>query len=114
MSTIKVGINGFGRIGRLVFRAMTERENIEVVGINDLINAEYMAYMLKYDSVHGEFKGEDFCFVNVYFQISIHSNLSLLRSFLPLIKILLQTFPFHGVRFHYYFLLILACLSNFQ
>ncbi len=58
MSKIKVGINGFGRIGRLVFRAMTERDNIEVVGINDLINAEYMAYMLKYDSVHGEFKGE--------------------------------------------------------
>jgi len=58
MSTIKVGINGFGRIGRLVFRAMAERENIEVVGINDLINAEYMAYMLKYDSVHGEFKGD--------------------------------------------------------
>ncbi|MFT3920841.1 type I glyceraldehyde-3-phosphate dehydrogenase [Cloacibacterium sp.] len=58
MSTIKVGINGFGRIGRLVFRAMTERENIEVVGINDLIDAEYMAYMLKYDSVHGKFKGE--------------------------------------------------------
>jgi len=58
MSTIKVGINGFGRIGRLVFRAMTERDNIDVVGINDLIDAEYMAYMLKYDSVHGEFKGE--------------------------------------------------------
>ena len=58
MSTIKVGINGFGRIGRLVFRAMTERENIEVVGINDLIDAKYMAYMLKYDSVHGKFKGE--------------------------------------------------------
>ncbi len=58
MSKIKVGINGFGRIGRLVFRAMTERDNIEVVGINDLIDAEYMAYMLKYDSVHGEFKGE--------------------------------------------------------
>ncbi|MDQ0783146.1 type I glyceraldehyde-3-phosphate dehydrogenase [Chryseobacterium sp. W4I1] len=58
MSTIKVGINGFGRIGRLVFRAMTERDNIEVVGINDLINAEYMAYMLKYDSVHGIFAGE--------------------------------------------------------
>ncbi|MCG2793628.1 MAG: type I glyceraldehyde-3-phosphate dehydrogenase [Weeksellaceae bacterium] len=58
MSTIKVGINGFGRIGRLVFRAMTERENIEVVGINDLIDAKYMAYMLKYDSVHGSFKGE--------------------------------------------------------
>ena len=58
MSTIKVGINGFGRIGRLVFRAMTERENIEVVGINDLIDATYMAYMLKYDSVHGIFPGE--------------------------------------------------------
>ncbi|NAW52158.1 type I glyceraldehyde-3-phosphate dehydrogenase [Elizabethkingia argentiflava] len=58
MSKIKVGINGFGRIGRLVFKAMTERDNIEVVGINDLIEAEYMAYMLKYDSVHGQFKGE--------------------------------------------------------
>ena len=58
MSTIKVGINGFGRIGRLVFRAMAERENIEVVGINDLIDAKYMAYMLKYDSVHGQFNGE--------------------------------------------------------
>ncbi|WP_333854032.1 type I glyceraldehyde-3-phosphate dehydrogenase [Epilithonimonas sp.] len=58
MSKIKVGINGFGRIGRLVFRAMAERSNIEVVGINDLIDAEYMAYMLKYDSVHGAFKGE--------------------------------------------------------
>lgn len=58
MSTIKVGINGFGRIGGLVFNAMAERENIEVVGINDLINAEYMAYMLKYDSVHGKFNGE--------------------------------------------------------
>lgn len=58
MSTIKVGINGFGRIGRLVFRAMAERSNIEVVGINDLIDAEYMAYMLKYDSVHGKFNGE--------------------------------------------------------
>lgn len=58
MSKIKVGINGFGRIGRLVFKAMTERDNIEVVGINDLIDAEYMAYMLKYNSVHGQFKGE--------------------------------------------------------
>ncbi|MDE5432267.1 type I glyceraldehyde-3-phosphate dehydrogenase [Elizabethkingia meningoseptica] len=58
MSKIKVGINGFGRIGRLVFKAMTERDNIEVVGINDLIDADYMAYMLKYDSVHGQFKGE--------------------------------------------------------
>lgn len=58
MSTIKVGINGFGRIGGLVFNAMLERDNIEIVGINDLINAEYMAYMMKYDSVHGSFKGE--------------------------------------------------------
>jgi glyceraldehyde 3-phosphate dehydrogenase len=58
MSTIKVGINGFGRIGGLVFNAMLERENIEIVGINDLINAEYMAYMIKYDSVHGKFNGE--------------------------------------------------------
>lgn len=58
MSTIKVGINGFGRIGKLVFNAMVQRENIEIVGINDLINAEYMAYVLKYDSVHGKFNGE--------------------------------------------------------
>lgn len=58
MSTIKVGINGFGRIGSLVFGAMLERDNVEVVGINDLIDANYMAYMIKYDSVHGGFKGE--------------------------------------------------------
>ena len=58
MSTIKVGINGFGRIGGLVFNAMLERDNIEIVGINDLINAEYMAYMMKYDSVHGKFSGD--------------------------------------------------------
>lgn len=58
MSTIKVGINGFGRIGSLVFGAMLERENVEVVAINDLIDANYMAYMIKYDSVHGGFKGE--------------------------------------------------------
>ena len=55
--TIKIGINGFGRIGRFVFRAAIERSNIEVVGINDLIDIEYMAYMLKYDSTHGRFKG---------------------------------------------------------
>ena len=54
---IRVGINGFGRIGRLVFRAAQERNDIEVVGINDLLDAEYMAYMLKYDTVHGKFKG---------------------------------------------------------
>ncbi|ASK77719.1 type I glyceraldehyde-3-phosphate dehydrogenase [Paraphotobacterium marinum] len=55
--TVKVGINGFGRIGRFVFRASVERTDIEVVGINDLIDVEYMAYMLKYDSTHGRFKG---------------------------------------------------------
>lgn len=54
---IKVGINGFGRIGRFVFRASQERDDIEVVGINDLIDVEYMAYMLKYDSTHGKFSG---------------------------------------------------------
>ena len=54
---IKVGINGFGRIGRLVFRAAQTRNDIQVVGINDLISVEYMAYMLKYDSVHGQFSG---------------------------------------------------------
>ncbi|MGL5787476.1 MAG: type I glyceraldehyde-3-phosphate dehydrogenase [Bacteroidales bacterium] len=54
---IKVGINGFGRIGRLVFRAAQERNDIEVVAINDLIDVEYMAYMLRYDSVHGRFNG---------------------------------------------------------
>lgn len=54
---IKVGINGFGRIGRLVFRASIERDDIEVVAINDLLDDDYLAYMLKYDSVHGPFKG---------------------------------------------------------
>ena len=57
MSTIKIGINGFGRIGRLVFRAAVENKNVEVVGINDLISVDYMVYMLKYDTVHGQFKG---------------------------------------------------------
>lgn len=55
--TIKVGINGFGRIGRFVFRLAQQRDDIEVVGINDLIDVEYMAYMLKYDSTHGRFEG---------------------------------------------------------
>ena len=55
--TIKVGINGFGRIGRIVFRAAQERSDIEIVAINDLLDAEYMAYMLKYDSTHGRFNG---------------------------------------------------------
>lgn len=57
MTKIKIGINGFGRIGRLVFRAAVNNPNVEVVGINDLIEVEYMAYMLRYDSVHGQFKG---------------------------------------------------------
>jgi len=55
---IKVGINGFGRIGRLAFRVAVARDDIEVVGINDLIDVDYMAYMLKYDSTHGAFKGQ--------------------------------------------------------
>lgn len=54
---IKIGINGFGRIGRLVFRAAQQRKDVEVVAINDLLDVDYIAYMLKYDSVHGEFKG---------------------------------------------------------
>lgn len=54
---MKIGINGFGRIGRLAFRAAIERPDIEVVGINDLVEPEYMAYMLKYDSTHGKFNG---------------------------------------------------------
>ena len=55
---IKVGINGFGRIGRMVFRAAAARDDLEVVAINDLLDVDYLAYMLKYDSVHGRFKGD--------------------------------------------------------
>jgi len=58
MGKIKVGINGFGRIGRLVFRAAQERDDVQIVGINDLIDVDYMAYMLRYDSTHGQFKGD--------------------------------------------------------
>ena len=54
---MKIGINGFGRIGRLAFRAAIERPDVEIVGINDLVEPDYMAYMLKYDSTHGPFKG---------------------------------------------------------
>lgn len=54
---IKVGINGFGRIGRMVFRAAAARQDIEIVAINDLLEVDYLAYMLKFDSVHGRFKG---------------------------------------------------------
>lgn len=54
---MKIGINGFGRIGRLAFRAAINRAEIEIVGINDLVEPDYMAYMLKYDSTHGKFDG---------------------------------------------------------
>ncbi|MBK4765062.1 MAG: type I glyceraldehyde-3-phosphate dehydrogenase [Pantoea sp. Brub] len=56
--TIKIGINGFGRIGRMIFRASLQRSNIQIVGINDLLDINYIAYMLKYDSTHGTFKGK--------------------------------------------------------
>lgn len=55
---IKIGINGFGRIGRLAFRSAINRDNIEIVAINDLLDVDYLAYLLKYDSVHGRFKGD--------------------------------------------------------
>ncbi|MCD8140815.1 MAG: type I glyceraldehyde-3-phosphate dehydrogenase [Planctomycetaceae bacterium] len=58
MAKVKIGINGFGRIGRLVFRAAQTRNDVEVVGVNDLFDAEYLAYMCKYDTIHGQFKGE--------------------------------------------------------
>jgi glyceraldehyde 3-phosphate dehydrogenase len=54
---MKIGINGFGRIGRLAFRAAVNRKDVEIVGINDLVEPDYMAYMLKYDSTHGRFDG---------------------------------------------------------
>jgi glyceraldehyde 3-phosphate dehydrogenase len=57
MATLRIGINGFGRIGRMVFRASIERDNVEVVGINDLLELDHLIYLLKYDSVHGNFKG---------------------------------------------------------
>ncbi len=56
--SIKVGINGFGRIGRMVFRASMDHPEIEIVGINDLCPADYLAYMLKYDTMHGKFAGD--------------------------------------------------------
>ena len=57
MTTIKVGINGFGRIGRLTFRALLKKENVEVVAINDLTDSKTLAHLLKYDSIHGKFPG---------------------------------------------------------
>lgn len=58
MSKVKLGINGFGRIGRIVFRETFNRDNVEVVAINDLLDVDHLAYLLKYDSVHGRFKGD--------------------------------------------------------
>jgi len=58
MSKIKVAINGFGRIGRLAFRAALKRDDMEIVGINDLLEVNYIAYMLKYDTIHGKFDGK--------------------------------------------------------
>ena len=55
--SLRIGINGFGRIGRLVFRAAMQRSDIEIIGINDLLNVEHLAYLLKYDSVHGKYLG---------------------------------------------------------
>nr|WP_297784041.1 type I glyceraldehyde-3-phosphate dehydrogenase [uncultured Allomuricauda sp.] len=57
MSNLKIGINGFGRIGRLVFRATVNRDNVDVVAINDLLDVDHLAYLLEYDSVHGKFDG---------------------------------------------------------
>tara|TARA_R110002051_G_scaffold3814_2_gene20441 strand:+ start:2494 stop:3495 length:1002 start_codon:yes stop_codon:yes gene_type:complete len=57
MGNLKIGINGFGRIGRIVFRATVKRDNVDVVAINDLLDVEHLAYLLKYDSVHGNFDG---------------------------------------------------------
>ncbi len=58
MSKVKLGINGFGRIGRIVFRETFNRDNVEVVAINDLLDIDHLAYLLKYDSVHGRFNGK--------------------------------------------------------
>jgi len=57
MSKLQLGINGFGRIGRIVFRATVKRDNVDVVAINDLLDVEHLAYLLQYDSVHGRFDG---------------------------------------------------------
>jgi glyceraldehyde 3-phosphate dehydrogenase len=57
MANLKLGINGFGRIGRIALRVAVSRPNVEIVGINDLLDVEHLAYLLKYDSVHGKFNG---------------------------------------------------------
>jgi glyceraldehyde 3-phosphate dehydrogenase len=53
--SLKIGINGFGRIGRLVFRSAVKQKDVNIIGINDLLEVNHLAYMLKYDSVHGPF-----------------------------------------------------------
>ena len=58
MANLKLGINGFGRIGRIVFRATLKRDNVDVVAINDLLDVNHLAYLLEYDSVHGRFDGK--------------------------------------------------------
>jgi len=57
MSKINIGINGFGRIGRIAFRIAANRPNVQVVGINDLLDVNHLAYLLKYDSDHGQYDG---------------------------------------------------------
>lgn len=80
MSKIKIGINGFGRIGRIVFRETFKRDNVEVVAINDLLDVDHLAYLLKYDSVHGKFNGtvevkEGKLFVNdTYIRVTAERN----------------------------------------
>ena len=58
MSTTRIGINGFGRIGRMIFRNSLHHPDVEIVGINDLCDAEYLSYLLRYDSMHGKFEGK--------------------------------------------------------
>ena len=55
--SLKIGINGFGRIGRMVFRLAVQQDDLEIVGVNDLLDIKHLAYLLKYDSVHGNFNG---------------------------------------------------------
>ncbi len=56
--TIRIGINGFGRIGRLAFRQAVSMDDVEVVAVNDLIDVDYLAYLLRYDSTHRQFQGD--------------------------------------------------------
>jgi glyceraldehyde 3-phosphate dehydrogenase len=56
--SLRIAINGFGRIGRLVFRVLSDCKDLEVVAINDMIQPDYMAYLLRYDSIHGQFLGD--------------------------------------------------------